>query len=195
MSVWVMTILKMVTKEQCGFKFITTKEKDMEVGYRSTAEGPAEEDMRETWRSRSGQGGPGGRAQSFLEKWGALSVVLRKLAPSDTRVYSIIKMCFDYTYICVYVICMWRPEKGRWFSFLDLGEMQMAVSYTQVLWKVSVFSEGRNHLYIPIHLKNTNRIWRKPFGLSIKYIILVNLVCQSHLSINKMKMRVKNRFS
>lgn len=191
-----MTIPKMVTKEQCEFKFITTKEKDMEVGYRSTTEGPAEEDVRETWRSRSRQGGPGGRAQSFLEKWGALSVVLRKLAPSDTHVHSIIKMCFYYTYICAYVICMWRPEKGRWFSSLDLEELQMAVSYTtQVLWKVSVFSKGLNHLYIPIHLKNTNRIWRKPFGLSIKYIILVNLVCQSHLSINKMKMRVKNRFS
>lgn len=58
----------MVMKEQCIFKFITTKKKDTDIRYRSTTEGSAEEYMRETWRSWGWQGGPGGRAQSCLEK-------------------------------------------------------------------------------------------------------------------------------
>lgn len=101
-----MTIPKMVMKEQCKFKFITTKKEDTDVGYKSTTEGPAEEHMRETWRSWGGQGGSWGRAQSCLEKWEALSVVLRILVPSDTRLQYCKDVLSFYSYLCVCHMCV-----------------------------------------------------------------------------------------
>lgn len=149
--------------------------------------------MREPWKSWGRQGGSWGRAQSCLEKWEALRVVLRILAPSDTRLQYCKDVLLLYLYLCVCPMCV--EARGRpMVQFPGSKRITGGCEpHNTGPLEVSVCAQGLNHLYIPTHLKHTNRIWKKN-GLSVKYIS-VDLVCQSHLSINKMKIIVKSRYS